>query len=208
MSLILRRIVKIASVFAFIGWLSQPASAQASATDLVERLNHTLIDVMQNADTLGYDGRYKTLAPVLQDSFDFPLMAKVAVGKYWKGLDDEQKKQLIQSFARLSVATFASRFDGYGGEVFEVEGESNQRKNTVLVSNKLVKSSGEVVPLNYLLRESDGGWRIVDVYLDAKYSELALKRSEYSSVVSREGFDALIGIMENKIATLASAPGG
>ena len=190
-------------------WLSQPVGAQAKAdaSDTVERLNETLLEVMQDAHKLGYQGRFDKLTPVLFESFDFPLMARVAVGKHWDELDQGQRDQLVESFGRLSVATFASRFDGYGGESFNVTSETNQRKNTVLVNNEIVKSDGEAVPINYLLREVDGEWRIIDVFLDAKYSELALKRSEYSSVVSREGFDGLIGVMESKILEMAAEKG-
>ena len=190
-------------------WLSHPVRAQAyaTATETVERLNETLLHVMQEAQALGYAGRYDRLAPVLEESFDFALMARVAVGRHWRDLNGEQQSELVDSFSRLSIATFAARFDGYSGEAFQVNGETSQRKNTVLVSNTLVKGSGETIPINYLLREIDGHWRIIDIYLDAKYSELALKRSEYSSVVERKGFDGLLDVMRDKIAEIAPNDG-
>ena len=201
------RLAKILLLSLVALWLSPPVSAQASATATVERLNSTLLAVMQEAKSLGYQGRFEKLAPILSESFDFPLMARVAVGKHWDSLDAAQQKQLVESFSRLSVATFAARFDGYSGESFRVAGEADQRRNTVLVSNELIKSGGEAVPINYLLRKIDGEWRIIDIFLDAKYSELALKRSEYSSVVSRKGFDGLLGVMEEKIANMALTGG-
>lgn len=203
------RAAKILALAFLTLWLSPPVSAQANATatQTVERLNETLLQVMQGAQALGYAGRYDTLAPVLEESFDFALMARVAVGRHWRALNDAQKSELVDSFSRLSIATFAARFDGYSGEAFQVNGEATQRKNTVLVSNSLVKSSGETIPINYLLREIEGQWRIIDIYLDAKYSELALKRSEYSSVVDRKGFDGLLDVMRDKIAEIAPNDG-
>ena len=180
-----------------------PAQARSEAGMVVERLNTTLIEVMQNADRLGYKGRYDTLAPILVDSFNFPVMASKSVGRHWNGLDTDQKKTLTQVFARLSVANFASRFDGFSGESFQVTGEKDLRSG-VLVLNQLVKRDGETISINYVLREYEGRWRIIDVYLDGKYSELALKRAEYSSVVAREGFSGLIGVMEDKIAEYAA----
>lgn len=202
---ILRTAAVLVVVLAAAG-LSRTAAAQASPTDLVARLNDTLLQVMQSADSLGYQGRYEALAPVLVESFDFALMARVSLGKHWKNLDKAQRAQVVNSFGRLSVATFAARFDGYGGEVFQILGEKQQRKSTVLVKNRLVKRNGESVLLNYLVRQVDGAWRIIDVFLDAKYSELALKRSEYTSVVQREGFDGLIGVIEAKINEMSNQP--
>ena len=125
------------------------------------------------------------------------------MAKHWKTLDETQRAQVVESFGRLSVATFAARFDGYGGETFQVVGEKSQRKDAILVKNRLLKRDGDQIPINYLVRQVDGEWRIVDVFLDAKYSELALKRSEYTSVVQREGFDGLIGIIEAKITQIS-----
>jgi phospholipid transport system substrate-binding protein len=45
---------------------------------------------------------------------------------------------------------------------------------------------------------------VVDVFLDAKYSELAMKRSEYGSVIKNAGFDELIRRLDQKIADLAA----
>lgn len=186
--------------------LGQTAGAGQPA-DAVEEINAALIDVMKNAESLGYEGRYERLAPVLDRHFNFPLMARVAVGRHWSELSDDQRQALIDRFARVSIATFAARFDGYSGESFRVKGEEPGLRGSILVKNDLVKSDGEAIPINYLLREADGHWQVVDVYLDAKYSELAMKRSEYSSVMRRKGFDGLMASIENEISKLASDSG-
>ncbi len=70
--------------------------------------------------------------------------------------------------------------------------------------NRLIKNNGEAVAINYLLKTAEGRWRVVDVFLDAKYSELAMKRSEYGSVIKNAGFDELIRRLDEKIAKLAA----
>ena len=50
--------------------------------------------------------------------------------------------------------------------------------------------------------ERDGAWRVIDVYLNGTVSELALRRSEYSSALKRESLDWLIASIEDKIADL------
>lgn len=191
----------LAAVIAGPSWA---AWAQETPTAVIERLNTTLIDVMRQATRLGYQGRLERLEPVLKATFNYPLMARVSVSKHWAGLTTDQKRQLSNEFARLSSATFASRFNGFSGERFEIVEQKEQRRNSILVETRLVKPSGESVPINYLLRQFDGKWRIVDVYLDAKFSELAIKRSEFTSVVARSGFDSLIALIEDRIAELAS----
>ena len=182
----------------------QTQQVQDGPKGAVAQLNGTLLDVMQAAETLGYQGRYERLDPVLRATFNFPVMARISIGRHWSKLDEAQQARMAETFARMSVATFAARFDGFSGERFEVLGEEEGLRKTILVRNQLVLPDGEVIPLNYLFRKAKGGWRAVDVYLDAKFSELATKRSEYSAILGREGFDGLIAAIERKIEELKS----
>ena len=181
----------------------QSAVAAPSPSQVVASLNTVLLDVMRNAKDLGYRGRYGRLAPILKEIFQFPVMARVAVGKHWRALSEDQRARLIEAFGNMSIGTFAKRFDGYSGERFDIVGETQGPRNTILVRNKLTKSNGEAVEINYLLKSYDGRWRAIDVFLDSKYSEMAVKRSEYTSVIANEGFDGLIQRIDKKLAAWA-----
>ena len=186
-------------------WPLPPAAAAEEApSDIVGRLNAVLLEVMQQADELGFSGRYDRLAPVLSEAFNFPMMARVSVGRHWRKLENSDRDRLVDAFGRMSIATFAARFDGYSGERFEVLGEKPAPRKAILVRNRLIKNDGEAVEINYLLKTAEGRWRVVDVFLDAKYSELAMKRSEYGSVIKNAGFDELIRALNEKIADLAA----
>ena len=56
----------------------------------------------------------------------------------------------------MTIATYASRFDGYSGERFEVDPAVETRAAGSVVHTRIVQSNGEPVALNYLMRESDG----------------------------------------------------
>ncbi len=186
-------------------WPLPPAAAAEEApSDIVGRLNAVFLEVMQQADELGFSGRYDRLAPVLSEAFNFPMMARVSVGRHWRKLENSDRDRLVDAFGRMSIATFAARFDGYSGERFVVLGERPAPRKAILVRNRLIKNDGEAVPINYLLKSEQGRWRVVDVFLDAKYSELAMKRSEYGSVIKNAGFDELIRALNEKIADLAA----
>ncbi len=183
-------------------------AAEPTPTEVVERLNAALIEVMREADALGFQGRYERLAPVLSAAFDFPLMARISAGKHWRAWDEVLRARFVAAFGNTSIATYAARFDGYGGERFEVLGEQPGRRKTVLVRNRLVKSDGETVAIDYLFKtgagDSKAGWRVIDVLLDGKFSELALKRSEYGAVIKNDGVEALIRGLGDQAARLAA----
>lgn len=159
---------------------------------------------MQQADTLGLGGRYKSLAPTVTESFNLPLMAQTAVGSYWKSLTPEQQARFVEAFSRLTLATYAARFDGYSGERFETVAQ-DETPRSIVVRTQLVKSDGERIRLDYLMREFDDRWQIIDVLAKGSYSELATRRSEYTAVLRREGFEALIAKLDGKVAELVQA---
>ena len=182
-----------------------PAGAAETPREKIVMLNDALLDVMKNADSLGFDGRHRKLQPVMASLYDFNLMSRVAVGGYWKNLGQADRDRLINAFKRMSIATYAARFDGYSGEKFEIVSEEKSVRNTVLVKTNLIKSDGSPVALNYLLRPSDGIWRIIDVFLDARFSELARLRADYTAVIKRDGFEKLINTIEARILELTSS---
>ena len=192
-----------AGTLAALGGLPRPATAATPAATLVRDFNATLLQAMKNAPALGYAGRRDLLSPKLVAVFHLPVMARIAVGSHWRSLTPEQQAKLVEVFTRMTVATYANRFDGWSGESFEMRGEEAVRDKTVLIKTALLRPKDEPVEINYLMREFSDGWRVIDVYLKQAYSELATRRSEYSSIISRNGFDALIRDMEAKIAEYA-----
>lgn len=183
-----------------------PASHDAAspAARPVERLHAKLLEAMKNADELGYQGRFDLLRPTLQDCFDLDFMASKSVGRGWRSLDDEQKKLWMTAFGRLLTANFAGRFEGWTGQSFETLGEEPAARETVLVLTKIADPNEEDIQLNYRMKERDGRWWIVDVYFNGTVSELAMRRSEYSSMLKREGFDELLAAVDARVTDLAS----
>jgi phospholipid transport system substrate-binding protein len=184
-----RSIVAIAMALAM-----SPAFAQ-QAGDPVARVKSfyaTLLETMKEAKRLGIEGRYKKLAPAINATFDLPAMTRIAVGSTWTTLNPEQQAALVAAFTRMTTATYASRFDGYDGERFEVDPKPTERGADRVVNTRIILGSGEPVALNYLVRSSGADWRIVDVYLSGTISELATRRSEFASILKSGGADALV----------------
>jgi len=187
---------------------SQTSGALAGPpSDLVAGLNTKFIEVMKNAAKLGYEGRYQALAPSLSDAYDFSEMARVSIGRYWRDLTDAQKQQLVESFKAYSTATYAARFNGFSGEKFEILGEEPAPAGNVRVNNQIVQRSGEPIRIDYLLRPEAGGFRIVDVFLKSSFSELAIRRTEFTTEYAKTGFDGVIALIKAKVAKLQTDAG-
>jgi phospholipid transport system substrate-binding protein len=155
---------------------------------------------MKDGDRLGYAGRYRKLDPAVKGAFNLPLMTRFAVGPVWLKASGEEQQQLISAFSDFSVATYASRFTKYGGEQFDVVGQMPASGGGVIVETRLTPGGGDKpVALNYLMRQDDkSNWRIIDVFLDGAISELATRRSEFNSIVERDGISALVNDLGEK----------
>ncbi len=170
---------------------------------LIERFYADLLAVMKEAKRLPFDQRYSRLAPAIGRTFDLGLMTRIAVGPGWTQMAADQQQRVTAAFSHFTIANYASRFDDYGGERFEVSPATTANPNGVIVSSKLVKSNGEAVTLNYLLHsDAAGGLKVIDVYLSGTVSELATRRSEFAAVLQRGGAEGLVRMLEEKNAAL------
>jgi phospholipid transport system substrate-binding protein len=183
------------------------AGADSGApTTVIQRFYGVLLAVMKAARQLSFDQRYARLAPAIGAAFNLPLMTRIAVGPQWGSLTAAQQQRLDAAFARYTISVYASRFDGYGGERFEVNSDPTQVAAGTLVKSELVKSDGGTVALNYLMRpDAAGAWKVIDVYLSGSISELAARRSEFVSVLQRSGAEGLVELLEQR--TVALRPG-
>ena len=177
-------------------------NAAASPIRVVGQLQDTLIAVMKGAATLGYQGRYAKLAPVVTRTHDLAVIARVALGQYWSRLTPAQRAEFVKTFTKLSVATYAARFDGYAGEVFTPPTERKLPRGDVLVESQLKNPGGSKVQFGYQMRKIDGRWRIINIIADG-VSDLALERAEYSGIIRRYGFDVLLSKLKEKITGYA-----
>ena len=177
---------------------------------VVETFHRTLLTVMKNARALGYEGRYRTLASAIARTFHLRRMSRMVAGRRnWKRFSAAEKDAFVSAFSELVTATYAHRFDGYSGQSFRVLETASLRSGTALVKTRIdgtkpARPGRKNTKLNYLVRQFDDGWRAIDVYLRGSISEVATKRSEYSSILRKRGVNALIERIRKKAASLAS----
>jgi phospholipid transport system substrate-binding protein len=184
------------------------ASDQATAIDspqhVIENFHAGLLYIMKNAKELGFQGRTDRLEPLMQETFDLEFMASKSVGRHWRQLSDEDKQRWVGIFSQFTTANYAGRFTGYTGEKFVTVDVEDAPRGTKVVLTKIVVPSEEDVQLNYRMIDRDGSWKVIDVFLNGTVSELALRRSEYSSALKSSGFDQLVASVETKIEDLKS----
>jgi phospholipid transport system substrate-binding protein len=177
-----------------IALLATPPAAQAQAADPaaaeISRLNDGLLATMKDAKRLGPKGRFEKLEPIITRAFDLPTMTRFAVGPTWAMLSPADQQALVNAFTRMTVATYAHNFDGYSGEKFTLDPKVETRGPDKLVRTQII-STGSPTTLAYRMRQSGGGWRVIDIYYNGSVSSLQGQRSEYAATLKAGGAPAL-----------------
>ena len=175
-----------------------------SATEIVEQFQSTLLNVMRTAKSTPVRQRYDKILPSISKTFHMPLMAQIVTGGYWNKAHASEKAAATEAFKRINIATLATLFDGYNGEIFKINGEYAGPSKTIIVSTDLIKADKSKVSIAYVARKFNGAWRLIDVVVDGGISELKIRRSEYHLILSNGGLSALTTLLNNKADELMS----
>ena len=182
---------------------AQPPSTKSQA--LVDGFHDALLAVMQKSESLGYKGRYENLTPHVTRAFHLRLMVQIASGRHWNKAKEVNKQALVAAFSKVSIGTYAARFDGFSGQSFKTLEVKTGTQDTQLVVTHLINPDGKGAKLTYVTKEIGGNWRIIDVILANGISELAMRRSEYRRVLEQGGINALTTLLNKKAKLLATS---
>lgn len=189
----------VGAVVFLMTWGYGVTTFAGEATRVVTELQASIMTIMKDGRDLGYTGRYHTVSPTIEKTHDLATIARLVVGRHWKGFDASQKSTFVETFSNLSISMYAGRFKDYGGERFDILSETAlKRGNRKLVTSHFVKSDGENITFNYILHQVHDEWKIISVSVNG-VSDLALKRAEYGGILRKDGFPTLIERLKSQI---------
>ncbi len=179
----------------------QPVALIRSTADYV------LHQVSERKQELEKDtkGIYALVQEKILPHFDFRLMTRGALGRYWRRATESQKQRLTTEFRELLVRTYATTLFNYVDQKIEYlpfRGQPGDKR--VVVSTRIHDKSGPPLPINYrLYRTSTGAWKIYDVVVDG-VSLVSSYRNSFASQIRRGGIEGLIESLRKHNAEQAS----
>ncbi len=187
----------IVIAFTFLS-VSATQAAESKPSAVIEAFQAQLLEVMKGARRMDVAERYKKLLPAVDTAFNLRLMIRIAIGNYWQTATPEQRDAVSDAFKRMNIATVATLFDGYSGQVFETVGESDGPQKTTLVETRLVNPDKTSVKLVYRTLLREGRWQIIDVIVDDGISEVQVRQSEYATTLAEGGIGRLTEMLKSK----------
>ena len=172
-----------------------PAGVQAeqSAGAWVGDLGKKVVQILQQTEGQP-DKRKSELEAVFLDSFDVDFIGKFVVGRYWRSATDEQRSEFMQILPDYVATVYAALFAGYEGDGFKVTKETDDSDGS-FVEGEILRNNGPSVGAAFTIVKPSGRYLIKNATVEG-VSLLVTKRSEFSSVLSREGMDGLIERMK------------
>lgn len=195
-------LIGLCLTIAFAGY---SAAQDTSPGVPVEKLHNALLAAMQTGPKTDCAGRYELLLPVVRQVFDFDLVARLAVGRFWRRFDKKQRAALKNAILDMSTATYAQNFDSFSGERFTTVSVDRPRENKAIVKTLLITAKGEKVDLDYICRLKADGWRIVSVSAKG-VNDLSMKRAEYTSFLKTHSLDEMIEKLAQKVKKCTRRP--
>ncbi|MBM3648093.1 MAG: ABC transporter substrate-binding protein [Alphaproteobacteria bacterium] len=163
--------------------LAEPALASDPASDLISATAAQVIDVVKT--TTGA-AREAAIRSVLQNRFDLPYMAQVALGAHWAKATPEQQARFVKATETAEARAYAERFGQYAGQTLTIGKTVARPNNVYVVDSRLNQSNGQPIKLEWEVRQGAQGLRITDVKVEG-VSMVMTRRSDFNSYIQSNG---------------------
>jgi len=186
--------------------LVRPAFADTApdATGTVNQLNMALLTAMKAGGRTDFSRRFEMLAPAVDQAFDLPAVLSASIGLEWASLSQQQQGRLLDAFRRYTVASYVANFDNYAGQSFTVSPDTRSLGvDRVVVKSRIAPVSGDATELDYVMKQTPSGWKVVDVLAAGSISRVAVQRSDFRHLLSKGGGDALLASLQRKTSDLS-----
>lgn len=183
-------------------WLGRPAIA-SDVTAPIEALDAGLLQVMKAGKAAPFQQRYDVLAPLVTRAIDLDAILQGGVGPAWASLSPADQAALKTAFQHYSIATYVANFDDYGGEKFELYPPAAGGDPVVKVKIVPGKAEDETHVLGYMMRQTAGGWKAIDVTADSSISQVVAQQEEIRALVKAGGPSGLYVRLQQKTAELS-----
>jgi phospholipid transport system substrate-binding protein len=166
-----------------------PARAGESAGQWVSDLGTKVVKVLES--TRGQpEQRRDELKQIFVESFDVGFVGKFVIGRFWSKASPEQRDDYMAILPDYVATVYAALFAGYEGDGFKVTKESPHNDGSY-VQGLILSDNGPDVRAAFTISKDGGHYLIKDASVEG-VSLLVTKRSEFGSVLAREGMDGLI----------------
>lgn len=172
---------------------AQPARAQSYLESQHERATRILGQSEGAA-------RSRQLTALLGNLLDFDTLSQAALGDHWDAQSEEARTHFVSLLRQLVERSYQANLEGtLNFDVSYVNAEARGERVLVQTSARSrANRRAPAVTIDYTMRREGRQWRVVDVITDGQ-SLVDGYRAQFNRIISRDGWDALIARMEQRL---------
>jgi phospholipid transport system substrate-binding protein len=192
-------LVPLAAGAVFVGSpTGRAASGADAAQSLIEQVSAEVLGILSDQG-LSDRQKFNALVEVLSRPIDLDLVARLILGRHWRTANDAQRQEYLELFREYALANLASKLHLYQGQSFEVTGAKAVGEQDALVTSRILDEGQAPLPVDWRLRDDQSGRLVVIDVIVAGVSLIVTLRSEFSSVIERQGFEGLLAELRQRI---------
>ncbi len=174
-----------------------------TARQVMDKLTQDVLAILRDPK-LSADDKREKVKLIAYGNINFEVMAQLSLGRFWRGLTDDQRTQYQQQFKQLITNTYGATTDNYTDEDVKVVGDRQEQDGDYTVLTRITgtkedKAGQEIAKVDYRLRLQDSQWKVIDFTVDG-VSIVANYRSQFQDVMSNGGIDLLLKLLREKNA--------
>lgn len=190
-------IALILSLAASISFAASPEEAR----DFVRGISDKTLEIV-TSKTISPAEKENELEKMFNAAVDTNWIARFVLGQYWNSATDEQKAKYTELYRKFLFNNYLPNFKEYTGQKFELKNLLDEGDGEYLVQTEINNPNAASIRVDYKVRQKDGAYVIYDI-IGEGISLITTQRSEFSSILSRQGIDVLIEKLEAKAASRA-----
>ncbi|MDA0231770.1 MAG: ABC transporter substrate-binding protein [Proteobacteria bacterium] len=173
---------------------SVPANANdTEASKFILSLGESALRVLRDKENTTFSEREFAFRQILVEGFHINTISRFVLGRHWRSATPAQRIDYTDVFVDFIVRVYASRFDSYNGEQFEIkETIASDAEGDTVVRTQILRPLGAApIGVDFRVRVIEGSYRVVDVTVEG-ISMLHTHRVEFASVINRKGMDGFL----------------
>jgi phospholipid transport system substrate-binding protein len=190
------RSIVVVAMIAVAFAIARAASADNGPLGTTQQFVNSALHIMADKQT-PMEQRQSQLRDLLDPRFDFTQMSRSALGYHWKGLSPDQRASFTTVFKNFIESAYLSKIGDYAGQRVDFIKQSPLGDGFAQVFTNIVQTGKDPIPVNYLLEQKDGEWKVYDVTVD-NISIIANYRNQFNRVINENGFDKLLADLKAK----------
>ena len=166
---------------------------QKVSSDMLKALDQKRADIRRDPKLA-----YPLVDQILLPHFDTQYAAQLILAQNWRTASEDQRKRFVAALYDALLKTYAGAIADFTADRLKILPlKLDAGATQTIVKTEVRRDSGTIVPVDYRMHKTDGGWKVYDVIIEG-ISYVRNYREDFGAEVAQKGLDEVIARLERE----------